>query len=419
MIAIISILTKRRTALNLTGLRFKEVPGLRGPTSVIMDDVNERTQLGQRLYQLSQQSGISDFFITPWEPLAYKFNGHVVYDSLVYQPTMAFDIKPGHWDYAMSFGGRRYRVNGCVTKGRMRWVMRLLPSKIPHPSEISIPPGAVKAIMEAKNGLFLICGPTGSGKSTTIASLLKYRAERKKEHLLTFEDPIEFVYPDDLETIVTQREMGGDETDFGGALHAALRQAPDVILIGEIRDGETAEIAMQAAETGHVVVATLHTNSASQTVSRFLKLISAERMESAQETLADILRMVLCQRLLADPVKSKRFAIHEMLLQYDSVSNLIRTGQFKKLDQELETGWKRGLMSFQRCIEQRQAEGWTPPNAHLRTSGFTPQEVEEFFYREQAQDLARDTSGRAAEASAGNAAPPQFAGLASHHPAAL
>ncbi|MGI8602808.1 MAG: type IV pilus twitching motility protein PilT [Verrucomicrobiales bacterium] len=347
-----------------------------------MEDVNEKTALGQRIYTLSQQPGVSDFYITSWEPLSYKYNGHLTYDSFIYEPSQAFQVSPGYHDYAISFAGRRYRVNRLTTRGRLRWVMRLLPNKIPHPNDIGVPAGAMKAIMEAKNGLFLICGPTGSGKSTTIASLLKYRAERKREHLVTFEDPIEFLFPDKLPSLVTQREMGEDEHNFGQALRASLRQAPDVILVGEIRDGETAEIAMQAAETGHVVVATLHTNSASQTVSRFLKLIPAERVDSAQETLADILRLILCQRLLADPVQNRRFSIHELLLQYDSVANLIRLGQFKKLDQEIETGWKRGLLSWQRSLEIRQSEGFTPPAAAVQTSGYSPAEVDEFLAAE-------------------------------------
>jgi len=344
-----------------------------------MEDVNEKTMLGQRIFQLSQQPGVSDFYITPWEPLSFKHNGHLVYDTFVYQPSRAFEVVPGYKDYAISFGGRRFRVNQLSTRGRLRWVMRLLPNTIPAPGDIGVPPGALKALMEAKNGLFLICGPTGSGKSTTIASMLKYRADRKREHLVTFEDPIEFLYPDSLPTLVTQREMGEDESNFAEALRASLRQAPDVILVGEVRDGETAEIAMQAAETGHVVVATLHTNSASQTVSRFLKLIPSDRADSAQETLADICRMILCQRLLADPVQGRRFAVHELLLQYDSVSNLIRLGQFKKLDQEIETGWKRGLLSWQRSLDQRVAEGFTPPTTATAATGYSAEEVQDFM----------------------------------------
>jgi twitching motility protein PilT len=261
-------------------------------------------------------------------------------------------------------------------------VLRLLPTKILEPQSIGVPPQALKSYMEAKNGLFLICGATGSGKTTTIASMIKYRADRKQEHVVTFEDPIEFVYPDGMPSLVSQREIGEDDHDFGHSLRAALRQAPDVILVGEIRDGETAEIALQAAETGHVVIATLHTSSASQTVQRFLKLIPSDRLEAAQASLADCLRMIMCQRLLFDERRGKRFAIHEILLQYDSVVSLIRRGEYKKLDQELETGSKRGMISFERSLEQRFEEGWycaTPP-----PSGFSPDEVDDFLQTQRA-----------------------------------
>jgi twitching motility protein PilT len=269
-----------------------------------------------------------------------------------------------------------------VTKGKLRWVLRLLPNIIPEPDSIKVPPSALKAFLEAKNGLFLICGPTGSGKSTTIAAMVRYRAKRRKEHIISFEDPIEFVYPEDLPTLVSQREMGTDEIDFGNALRAALRQAPDVIIIGEIRDGETAEIALQAAETGHVVVATLHTSSAAQTVQRFLKLIPSERLESAQASLADSLRLIMCQRLMLDDKQGKRFPIHEVLLQYDGVVNIIRRGDFKKLDQELETGFKRGMFNFERSLQMREEEGFVSA-IKVMNSGFGEEEVREYLERQQ------------------------------------
>ena len=164
------------------------------------------------------------------------------------------------------------------------------------------------------------------------------------------------------------------------ALRASLRQAPDVILVGEIRDGETAEIALQAAETGHVVVATLHTSTASQTVQRFLKLIPSDRLETAQASLADCLRMILCQRLMFDEKRGRRFGIHELLLQYDSTTNLIRRGEYKKLDQELETGFKKGMLTFERSLEARFGEGWycKPPEQ----TGFSAGEIESYFSQE-------------------------------------
>ena len=199
--------------------------------------------------------------------------------------------------------------------------------------------------------------------------------------MISFEDPIEFIYPDGLPSLVSQREMGSDELDFSKALRAALRQAPDVIIIGEIRDGETAEIALQAAETGHVVVATLHTSTASQTVQRFLKLIPSERLESSQETMADCLRLILCQRLLLDERKGKRFPIHEVLLQYDGVVNIIRRGDFKKLDQELETGWKKGMYNFEKSVSLRFDEGFSAGLAPEATP-FSWDEVQEYLERQ-------------------------------------
>lgn len=346
-----------------------------------MDDIHERSQLGYRILHLSKDSGVSDFYITPWEQLTYKRNGKLFFDSFVYQPERPMEIAPGCIDYAISMGTRRYRVNRMVTRGRPRWTMRLLPETIPDVANISVPPPAIKAFLEAKNGLFLVCGATGSGKSTTIASLIQERARRRQEHVITFEDPIEFIYPSGLPSLMSQREMGTDEHEFGTALRAALRQAPDVILVGEIRDGETAEIALQAAETGHVVVATLHTSSAAQTVQRYLKLIPSDRMENAMLSFADSFRAILCQRLLMDETKGKRFPIHELLLPYDSVCGMVRRGEFKNLEHELEAGFTRGMMSFERCLNMKMADGWKPSKA--RATGFTEHEVYDYLSKEQ------------------------------------
>lgn len=313
--------------------------------------------VGLRFKELCEDSRISDFYLTANEPMLYKRNGQLTFDDTVFKVQIPEYIEPGCVDSALDLHGRRYRVSQLVTMGKLRWVLRLLPDQIPEPESVKVPLPALKAFLEAKNGLFLICGPTGSGKSTTIASMVLHRARRRREHIISFEDPIEFIYPENLPSLVSQREMGTDELDFGKALRSALRQAPDVIIVGEIRDGETAEIALQASETGHVVVATLHTSSAAQTVQRFLKLIPTDRLESSQASLADAVRVIMCQRLLLDENQGRRFPIHEVLLQYDGVVNIIRRGDFKKLDQELETGWKRGMFNFEKSLELRHAEG--------------------------------------------------------------
>jgi len=344
-------------------------------------DLPPESAVGLRILELSTGEGISDFYLTPGEPLVYKKNGQLLYDETIFDMAVPEHIEPGCDDSALDMHGRRFRVNQMVTQGRLRWVLRLLPNEIPHPETIRVPVPALKAFLEAKNGLFLICGATGSGKSTTIASMVLHRAFRRREHVVSFEDPIEFVYPDGLPTLVSQREMGTDEMDFGKALRSSLRQAPDVIVIGEIRDGETAEIALQAAETGHVVVATLHTSSASQTVQRFLKLIPSDRLESSQETLADCLRLILCQRLLLDERQGRRFPIHETLLQYDGVVNIIRRGDFKKLDQELETGWKRGMFNFEKSIALRAEEGYIARQNSLMST-FSWDDVGDYLERQ-------------------------------------
>jgi twitching motility protein PilT len=340
-------------------------------------ELPEDSPTAYRIYELAHSEGVSDFYLTPQEPLSYKLNGQLLFDEVVFEMQPPAHLEPGCHDSALDLFNHRFRVSQMVTQGKLRWVLRLLPDQIPDPSAIKVPDSALKVFLEARNGLFLICGATGSGKSTTIASMVKSRAMRRREHVISFEDPIEFVYPDGLPSLISQREMGSDEVDFANALRAALRQAPDVIIVGEIRDGATAEIALQASETGHVVVATLHTSSASQTVQRFLKLIPSDRLESAQETLADCLRLIMCQRLILDEAKGKRFPIHEVLLQYDGVINIIRRGDFKKLDQELETGWKRGMFNFEKSLELRAGDGFRPSSP--LSTGNSWEEIEDFL----------------------------------------
>ncbi len=350
-----------------------------------MEGLTERSPLGNRIIHLSRECNISDFYITPFEQLVYRHNGDMVVDSFIYQPESPLEVKPGCVDYALQLGPLRFRANKLVTRGRLRWVMRLLQNDIPTPQQISLPPQSLKAYLEAENGLFLVCGATGSGKSTTIASMIKARAERRREHIITFEDPIEYILPTNLPSLITQREMGTDEFDFGQSLRASLRQAPDIIMIGEIRDGETAEIALQAAETGHVVIATMHTSSAAQTIQRFLKLVPSERLENAMLSFADSMRMILCQQLMYDEQRKRRFPIHEIMFPYDSVTGMIRRGDFKRLEHELETGLSKGMMNFEHSLQAREQEGWKSDTK--KQTGYTDYEVAVYLHSDQTLQL--------------------------------
>ena len=350
----------------------------------------------QQLLKAMLDKGASDLHITTSSPPQLRIDGDLVplrtdpltpvdtkqlcYSILTDQQKLRFEEDQ---ELDLSFGVKnlaRFRANIFMQRGAVAGAFRIVPFNIIPLEDLGLPP-VITDLCEKPRGLVLITGPTGSGKSTTIASMILERAKRRQEHVLTFEDPIEFVYPSGIPSLVSQREIGTDELDFNKSLRAALRQAPDVILVGEIRDGETAEIALQAAETGHVVVATLHTSSAAQTVQRYLKLIPSDRMENAMLSFADSIRGILCQRLLFDENRGKRFPIHELLLPYDSVCGMIRRGEFKNLDQELEAGFTRGMVSFERCLNMRMADGWKPSTA--RKTGYTEHEVYDFLSKEQ------------------------------------
>jgi twitching motility protein PilT len=229
--------------------------------------------------------------------------------------------------------------------------MRLLSTNIPKPADINMPVKLKEKGVLIRQGLVLITGPTGSGKSTTIASLLQERGTQRTEHILTLEDPIEFVYPTDLKALFTQREIGTDEPSYEMGLKAALRQAPHVILVGEIRDPESAEIALQAAETGHLVVSTFHTGSVVQTIQRFLQLIPPSRLGFATAILAETLEIVLVQRLISIQNNTKRLAIHEMMIKNTATANSIRSLGWNNLQTELDYGQDRGQLTFTRSVE--------------------------------------------------------------------
>ena len=250
-----------------------------------MQGVNERSALGNRILHLSSQHGISDFYITPWEQLMFRKNGELNLDSFVYQPENELEIQPGCLDYAMMIGPLRFRVNKMVTRGRLRWVLRLLPTETPTPEQILLPPAAMKSFLEAENGLFLVCGATGSGKSTTLNAMLR-ELNRPEDNILTLENPVE----DEIAGVIHCDLKNSSE--FKPMITSFMRSDPDIILMGEVRDIDSAELAIEAAITGHKVLTTIHCPRASQIIERF-EQVGIERWKIAQT-----LKAACAQRLI-------------------------------------------------------------------------------------------------------------------------
>ncbi len=253
------------------------------------------------------------------------------------------------FDMALPFGAARFRVNVGADNRGLTISARKLPTKIPTPSELGLPT-AVQEFINLDRGLVLVTGPTGSGKSTTLASLLAEIAVKHQRHLITLEDPIEFNLPRGR-SVVNQRQLGQSFTGFGSALRQALRQDPDVILVGEMRDLETIRTAVQAAETGHLVFATLHTYDAASTVARIVSSFPAEEQDQVRAQLAAIIKGIVSQTLLPHRSGSGRVAAYEILVSTPAIANNLRkTDGHLSLRQSLETGKNDGMQTMDMAL---------------------------------------------------------------------
>lgn len=244
----------------------------------------------------------------------------------------------------------RFRVNVLVQQNGVEAVLRIVSSVIPRPEELSIPK-AILELTKIPRGLVLVTGPTGSGKSTTLACMLDLINENRKEHILTIEDPIEYVY-ESKNCIVRQREVGTNTHSFSNALRAALRQDPDVILVGEMRDLETISLAISAAETGHLVFGTLHTLDAPQTIDRIVDVFPSHQQEQVKTQLGNALRAVICQQLLPKPNGKGRVAAREIMIVTPAIANLIREGKTHMIYSSIETGTKYGMINMDSHLAQ-------------------------------------------------------------------
>jgi len=252
-----------------------------------------------------------------------------------------FEAKGGA-DFAYPFeNGIRFRVAIYTQKGNMAVAMRLLPNRMMTFEEIGLPMG-IKNLLLKPRGLVLVTGPTGSGKTTTLATMIDFINMEQDQHIITIEDPIEY-YHEHKKSIVTQREVGVDVTTFGEATIRALRQDPDVILVGEMRDLETMEAAIIAAETGHLVFATLHTTGAAKTVNRIIDVFPMQQQEQIRTQLSTNLLAVISQELLPK-IGGGRCAAYEIMVTTPSIAHLIRENQVHKIVSDIQTGKRHGMV---------------------------------------------------------------------------
>ncbi len=242
----------------------------------------------------------------------------------------------------------RYRVNVFRQKGNISLTIRLIPTKIPAMEALGLPAMA-EEFARKPQGLLLVTGPTGSGKSTTLAAILDYINRTRNDHIITLEDPIEFVHHH-KKCIVNQREIGADTDSFTTGLRAALRQDPDVILVGEMRDLETISIAITAAETGHLVFGTLHTADAPQTIDRIIDVFPPEAQQQVRIQLASVLLGVMAQRLLPTADGSGRVAAIEVMVSTPAIANLIRSEKVHQIRSTMQTGKAQGMQTMETAL---------------------------------------------------------------------
>ena len=279
----------------------------------------------------------------------------------------------GSTDFGFAFQtAARFRVSAFKQQGHVGLVLRLIPSKLLSFEDIGLPP-VVKNLLFKPRGLFLVTGPTGSGKTTTLATMIDFINRESDAHIITVEDPIEYVHPH-KRSVVTQREIGVDVGSFEEALRRALRQDPDVILVGEMRDLETIQAAITAAETGHLVFGTLHTTGAAKTVDRIIDAFPTNQQEQVRVQLASSILAILSQALLAKADGSGRVAAYELLVMTSAISNLIRENKTFRINSAIQTGRKFGMT----LLDDHLLELYQRGVINYETAIQTCQDAEEF-----------------------------------------
>ena len=301
------------------------------------------------------------------------------------------------WELDCSYGVKglaRFRVNVYKDRGTYAACLRALSSKIPNFDQLGLP-NVVKEMSEKPRGLILVTGPTGSGKTTTLAAMIDLINRTRAEHILTIEDPIEFVY-EPIQSLVHQRQLGEDTKSFGNALKGALREDPDIILIGEMRDLETISLAISAAETGHLVFGTLHTSSAAQTVDRIIDVFPHEKQTQVRVQLSNSLVAIFSQTLVPrknpQPGEFGRVMAQEILVVTPAISNLIREGKTAQIYSAIQTGGKLGMQTLERVLADLYKQGTVSFEAAISKTS-KPDEVQRLIGAAAPQAAAQAKTG--------------------------
>jgi twitching motility protein PilT len=316
------------------------------------------------------ENGASDLHIRENKPVQLRIDSNLVevefvtdgefFDTCEKQiiPKGQYHIfeQTGDLDFAWQEEGvGRFRVNLHKQRGMRALTLRHVKSKAPTVEQVNLPP-VLKTIAESNNGIIFISGTTGSGKSTTMAAMLDHINSTMKRHIITIEDPIEYTF-EDKRSFFEQREVGLDAESFDSALIHALRQDPDIIVVGEMRNRKTFETALAAAETGHLVITTLHTKDAPQSVTRILDMFPQEERDTVRRSLSGVLRAIICQRLAKRATGKGVIPINEILINTPIVRKLIFDGRLDKLGQAIEAGAEDNMMSFNTNLLSRVNDG--------------------------------------------------------------
>jgi len=290
----------------------------------------------------------------PREPKLNSKTADALIKSLMSEEQLKKLQKAKEIDFSFSYQETRFRTNVFYQKGKLEASLRLIPKKIRSLKELGLPP-ILEKFTHRKQGLVIICGPAGHGKSTTLAALIDSINQNRSAHIITIEDPIEYVFQH-KKSVISQREVGSDTNSFSRALRASLREDPDILLVGEMRDLETIKAALTLAETGHLLFTTLHTNSAAQTTDRIIDVFPPHQQQQVRSQLAGVLLGVVSQRLIPQ-TSGGRISACEVMIGNSAIKNLIREGKTHQINSIIQTSGSEGMITLDKVLAELVSKG--------------------------------------------------------------